>query len=95
MAIYIGIFAALCSMISFLPQAWKIIRTRDTSSISASMYVLTVIGFFAWLIFGILKNEWPIIVTNGFCLAISAFILMLKLLPKKEKEQVCEALSPQ
>lgn len=31
----VGYFAAACSTISFTPQAWKIIKTRDTDSISA------------------------------------------------------------
>jgi VCBS repeat-containing protein len=37
----VGYLAALCSMTSFTPQAWKIIKTRDTSSISAPMYAVT------------------------------------------------------
>ena len=41
----LGAFAALCSTISFTPQAIKIIRTRETKDISIVMYCLTVIGF--------------------------------------------------
>ncbi|MDF2766139.1 MAG: hypothetical protein K0S81_3133, partial [Rhodospirillales bacterium] len=40
----IGSLAAICSTTSFVPQAWKIIRTRDTSSLSARMYAVTVTG---------------------------------------------------
>ncbi|KRE11712.1 hypothetical protein ASE66_24695 [Bosea sp. Root483D1] len=29
-----GTLAAACSMISFIPQAWRIVKSRDTSSIS-------------------------------------------------------------
>ncbi len=64
----IGYLATICSMASFTPQAWKIIRTRDTSSISTPMYAITVLGFGLWLTFGIMKKEWPIIITNGVCL---------------------------
>jgi uncharacterized protein with PQ loop repeat len=45
----IGYLAALCSMTSFTPQAWKIIKTRSTSGISALMYAITVLGFAFWL----------------------------------------------
>lgn len=31
-------------MTSFAPQAWKIIRTRDTDSISFPMYAMAVTG---------------------------------------------------
>ena len=45
----IGTIAALCSTISFAPQAWKIIQTRETKDISLGMYLFTVTGFAAWL----------------------------------------------
>lgn len=90
----IGYFAALCSTTSFAPQAWKIIKSRDTSSISAGMYVVTVIGFAAWLVFGLMKQEWPLILTNGICLVFSGFILTMKLLPPPAKERVADALDP-
>ena len=79
----LGYLAAIASMASFIPQAWKIIRTRDTSSISAGMYVLTVTGFSFWMIYGFITGQWPIIVTNTVCLVLSAFILFMKLLPER------------
>lgn len=88
----IGYLAALCSTTSFAPQAWRIVRTRDTSAISLRMYVITVIGFALWLAYGLMKGEWPLILTNGICLALSAFILVMKLLPQPKKEAVAETL---
>ena len=44
----LGSLAAIASTVSFTPQAWKIIRTRDTDAISAPMYALTVVGFALW-----------------------------------------------
>ncbi|MEI9418474.1 SemiSWEET family sugar transporter [Mesorhizobium sp. Cs1321R2N1] len=90
----VGYLAAICSMTSFTPQAWKIIRTRDTNSISAPMYVLTVLGFALWLTFGLMKDEWPIIITNAVCLILSAFILLMTVLPRAKKEAVAEAVDP-
>ncbi len=81
-------------MTSFTPQAWKIIKTRDTSSISAPMYAITVLGFAFWLTFGIMKNEWPITITNGVCLVLSAFILMMTILPRAKKDAVADTLDP-
>ena len=82
-ALIIGAVASLCSMASFATQAWKIIRTRDTDSISTGMYALTVTGFAFWTAYGFMIGEWPIIVTNTVCLLLSAFILGLKLLPDR------------
>jgi MtN3 and saliva related transmembrane protein len=90
----VGYLAAICSMTSFTPQAWKIIKTRDTNSISAPMYALTVLGFALWLTFGLMKAEWPIIITNGVCLLLSAFILLMTVLPGAKKEAVADAIDP-
>jgi MtN3 and saliva related transmembrane protein len=90
----IGSLAALCSTVSFVPQAWKIIRTRDTSGLSARMYAVTVAGFSLWLAYGILLGEWPLIVTNAVCLALSAFILMMRILPQRKKEAIADLLDP-
>lgn len=90
----VGYLATLCSMTSFTPQAWKIIKTRETEGISARMYGVTVVGFALWLTFGLLKGEWPIIITNAVCLALAAFILAMRLLPKPRKDAVANALDP-
>jgi MtN3 and saliva related transmembrane protein len=79
-------------MVSFTPQAWKIIRTRETRDISASMYSLTVSAFAFWCLYGALLREWPLIVSNGVCLALSGFILAMTLLPQRKKETVADAI---
>lgn len=89
----IGGLATLASVISFTPQAWKVIRTRDTSSISTAMYAVTVVGFALWLTYGWLLGQWPLIVTNAVCLVLSGFILLMKLLPRRGKEAVADALA--
>lgn len=90
----IGSAAALASTISFTPQAWKIIKSRHTHDISTGMYALTVCGFALWTIYGILLEQWPLIVTNSICLTLSGFILTMKLLPRPKKEAVAHALVP-
>jgi MtN3 and saliva related transmembrane protein len=73
----IGSLAAIASMTSFAPQAWKIIKSRKTADISAGMYTLTVTGFALWTAYGVMLMQWPIIVTNSVCLSLAAFILMI------------------
>ena len=58
------------------------------------MYSVTVFGFALWFTYGLLRKEWPIIVTNGVCLILSAFILMMILLPRAKKNAVADALDP-
>ncbi len=88
----VGAVAAVLSTVSFLPQAIKIIRSRDTSSISTGMYIVTVAGFTLWTAYGALLPAWPVIVSNSICLVLSAFILTMKLLPRAKKEEVAQAI---
>lgn len=92
MATLVGTLAAVCSVTSFAPQAWKIIRERQTEGLSAMMYALTVTGFALWTGFGVMKQEWPIIIPNAICLLLSAFILVLILLPQKQTAAITEKL---
>ena len=91
----IGALAGAASTASFTPQAWKVVKSRRTADISVGMYILTVGGFTLWTTYGILKGAWPIIVPNAICLAFAAFILMMKLLPRREKEKVADLLDPE
>jgi MtN3 and saliva related transmembrane protein len=95
LAALFGWLATLASTVSFVPQAWKIIKTRETADISRRMYLITVFGFACWTAYGVLLGEWPIIVTNSICLTLSGFILIMKLLPRREKDTVADALDPE
>ena len=43
----IGFIAAVLTTLSFVPQAWQIIKTKDTSGISLGMYAMFVVGVFS------------------------------------------------
>ena len=89
----VSLFAASLSMVSYVPQAWAIIRSRDTSGVSLKMYLITVVCFVAWLVYGLLMMQWAIIVQNVICLFLSSFILVMKLLPQRDKEGVADAVA--
>jgi len=90
----VGTVGAVASVASFAPQAWKIIRARNTDGLSLGMYALTVLAFSSWTIFGILKGEPALIIPNSICLAFSAFILFMIALPRGKTEKVAEKIDP-
>lgn len=89
----VGSLAAICSMASFIPQAWRILRTRDTQAISPVMYGFTTTGFALWTAYGVGLRQWPLIITNGICFLLAAFILIMTLLPQRAKDRVAEQVS--
>ena len=76
---WIGWAAAILTTVSFVPQAIKVIRTRDTASISLWMYVLFVVGIGCWLFYGIMKHDVPMTVANAITLILASVILITKL----------------
>jgi MtN3 and saliva related transmembrane protein len=88
----LGFGAALCSTVSFVPQAVRILKTRDTGALSAPMYALTTLGFALWLGYGVAKQEWPLIVTNGICFILAAFILTMTLASARQKDAIADAI---
>jgi MtN3 and saliva related transmembrane protein len=71
--------AAFSTTISFLPQAVKTIRTKDTSGISLSMYVVFTVGTFLWLMYGIMYPSLPVAVANAITFIFAGIILVYKI----------------
>jgi MtN3 and saliva related transmembrane protein len=75
----VGLCAATCTTISFLPQAIKTIQTKDTSGISLSMYSLFAFGTLLWLLFGIFSGNVPVMSANAVTLIFAVIILIYKI----------------
>ena len=76
---WIGIFAGVCTTISLVPQVIKAWKTKSTKDISFFMLGLFTIGVTGWLVFGILLNNYPIIVTNFTTLLLALLIIAAKI----------------
>ena len=76
---WLGYLAATCTTLSFVPQAIKTIRSRDTHGISLGMYVVFTAGIVCWFGYGIALGSWPMIVANAITFVLAAIILGLKL----------------
>jgi MtN3 and saliva related transmembrane protein len=75
----IGSVAATLTTISFLPQAWHTFHTKDVSGISLGMYTVFTTGVACWLVYGLLMDAWPIVISNAITVSLAALILLMKL----------------
>ena len=75
----IGIIAALLTTLSFVPQAWQVIKTKDTSGISLGMYTMFVIGVFLWMIHGFNIQDYAVIGANAVTFFLASIILIFKI----------------
>ena len=75
----IGLVAAFLTTGAYVPQAVKTWRTRRTGDLSLSMFTMVFLGTVSWLVYGILKDDLPIILANTITLGTSFVILYFKL----------------
>lgn len=76
---FVGFLAGILTTLALAPQAFKSWKTKHTKDVSLWWIVILTIGVFLWLIYGILINSLPIIVTNIATLILALIILILKL----------------
>ena len=75
----LGYAAATLTSVSFVPQAIKTIRSRDTRAISLWMYVTFAAGVALWWLYGVEIDSWPVKAANAVTFALAATILSLKI----------------
>lgn len=81
----IGIVAGIFTGVSLLPQLIKLIRERKPQDISWLMLTALLIGLSLWVVYGIRKQDWPIIATNSFSLLVNCCLLVLNFYYRKRK----------
>jgi len=83
---WVGIIAAICIAIYMMPQLVKVIKTKDTSSISVAMFIIALVGNLFFVLDGIgmlidnkgVAASLPIILANGVAFVISFIIAFYK-----------------
>ena len=74
----IGFIAATLTTISFLPQALRVWRTRETRGISLGMFSVFSTGAALWVLYGLLAPSYPVLIANSVTLVFAVSILVMK-----------------
>lgn len=79
---YVGLAAATLTTTAFVPQAWRIIKLRQTQHLSLTMYIMMFTGQLGWLAYGIWMQDPPLIFANIIGSSLSGTILGFKIFLK-------------
>jgi len=90
----IGILAALFTTAANIPQTYVIIREQSTEHVSVTTYFILLTGTLLWLSYGIMKEDWPLILTNAFTSLTSITIIILNFSSKKVIAKIHQAILP-
>ncbi|HET6924910.1 MAG TPA: SemiSWEET family transporter [Candidatus Saccharimonadales bacterium] len=74
----IGYLAGLLTLVGYLPQTIKTIRTRKTRDLSLPTFLIIGTSAVLWTVYGLHTHTPSIWVTNGVVTACSLIILVLK-----------------
>ena len=74
----LGYSAGAITSMTFLPQVIKTWKERSARDISLMMFLIATLNEIMWIIYGILKNDWVIILTNAVVLVMSLTMIYLK-----------------
>lgn len=74
----VGIAAGLLTALSMLPQVFKTIKTKKAEHVSPLMLVILIGGVALWVVYGIIKSDLPIIITNSFSVLVNLCMLFLR-----------------
>lgn len=84
--ILLGI-VSLCTMISYLPQTIKLIRTKSAEDLSISSWVLWVTSSLAYTLYAVLcSDDGMLIFETSLELTFCLIILLLALIYRNQKE---------
>ena len=75
----VGSIAAFLTTVAFVPQAYKVFKTNQTKDLSLFLFLIFSLGVFMWLIYGIMKEDSPIMIANSITLFLSLYILYKKI----------------
>lgn len=72
----IGTIAGILTSVSMIPQLIKVLKEKDVENLSWGMIAVLLTGVSLWVIYGIMKNELPIILSNGFSVLVNTILLI-------------------
>lgn len=75
----IGLVAAALTTSSFIPQLIKSWKAKSAKDLSLGMFLIFGLGVLLWLVYGILRHDAPVIVSNAITLVLASTILAIKI----------------
>jgi MtN3 and saliva related transmembrane protein len=87
----LGLAAAFFTTAANIPQTIKVIKTGSTKSLSSATYAMLFLGMVLWVVYGIIKNDLPIILANSIAGALCGIILFMKLAALSRRKEETSA----
>ncbi|GAB4091831.1 SemiSWEET family sugar transporter [Flaviaesturariibacter terrae] len=74
----VGIVAGILTATSLLPQVIKTLKEKKAEDVALGMLITLMGGVALWIVYGFLRKDLPIIVTNCFSLLVNILMMVLR-----------------
>jgi MtN3 and saliva related transmembrane protein len=74
----LGYSAGVVTTLTFLPQVVKTWKVKSAQDVSLWMFIIAATNEVMWVGYGLLKDDWVIILTNVIVLLMSFTMIYLK-----------------
>jgi MtN3 and saliva related transmembrane protein len=81
----VGLLAGTCVTLSVIPQILKVWKTKKVKEISLLTFSILTFGIAVWVVYGFLKDDLPIIITNSISLLLNLTMVYFIIYYEKEK----------
>ena len=71
----VEIIAGVLTGTFMLPQLIKVIKEKKVDEISILMLAVLITGITLWIIYGVIRNDMPLIVSNTFSLCVNLVLM--------------------
>ena len=75
----VGLIGAFLSSVTFIPQVYKVWKTKSVNDLSMAMMLIVFTSTIIWLVYGIALMLWPVILANFIIGFLSALLINFKL----------------
>lgn len=74
----LGYAAGAITCLTFLPQVIKTWKSKSAKDVALNMFIIAAVNEVMWIVYGVLLNNWVIILTNAVVLVMSLTMIWLK-----------------
>jgi len=82
---WVGITAGALTACSLIPPLVRLIRDKKPDRVPIGMLLVLLAGLCLWVYYGVLKRDWPLIITNSFSLLQNITMITLRFKYKNKK----------
>ncbi|SHE90957.1 SemiSWEET family sugar transporter [Flavisolibacter ginsengisoli] len=75
----IGLAAGILTACSLLPQVIKTFKEKKAEDVSLLMLLVLLAGLILWIVYGIKREDLPIIATNCFSVLVNVTMVILRI----------------